>query len=157
MAIKAQFFNNRKGFGSTSAIRQAIEQALNVSAESVKGKFDQTTATWKGSPKAEIERGTAERIIGVDDPRWGYVVNGTRPRIIQARSGGSLRFQTGYNRKTTPRSFGSRGGGPFGDVVYAKQVRHPGIQAGEQNVLAAEIEQPVLTRSVQNRINAIVK
>lgn len=156
-SIRITPFNNADLRSIANGIVPAIEKVLDTAADRNEARFNATTATWTGSPKAKTESTKLQRTTGVDDERWDYVVNGTRAHIIRPRrANGVLAFQTGYNRKTQPRVFGSSSGGASGGMVYAREVRHPGNEAGEHNLLAAEIESDLLPKDVNEAIQRLV-
>jgi hypothetical protein len=117
------------------AFRLELLNALRAEGRDVKKEYEKTTATWKRKPEFEVLIGLTGRdasvLVGTDDEVYGYVDQGTRPHVIRARNAPRLRFQSGYKAKTAPRRIESKAGGPFGPVVYAKQVMHPGTQARE--------------------------
>lgn len=100
-------------------------------ADEIETDFAFTTSTWDHQPKFEKEIDTTDGIavlVGTDDEIYGYVNDGTRPHTIEPVNKSVLRFQAGYTPKTSPGSMTSKRGGSFGDFVYAKSVRHPGIR-----------------------------
>lgn len=140
----------------TRTLEREIQAALDKAAQGVASDFNAVTATWKGSPKAIIQKEAPEsRLIGVDDDRWLWNNNGTRAHTIRPRRARRLSFQTGYTRKTARRQLSSRSGGPSGPRVHAREVRHPGNQANEWNEAAADKREPEFVRDVDNAVSKI--
>jgi hypothetical protein len=117
------------------AMYAAIEKAADTFSKDILLEFEITTATWEHQVKfeREISVGPAsiDILVGTDDEIYRYVDEGTRPHMIYPKGDYPLRFQSGYNAKTTPGLISSKYGGSFGDVVYARGVSHPGTKARE--------------------------
>lgn len=150
-AIKVETFSNVKF--NTTGLAAELKRALDKSAQGVAQDFNAVTATWKRRPRAEIRRESDEsRLIGVNDDRWVWNNNGTRPHRIRARNAPALRFRSRYRRKTAPKQLSSRSGGPSGQLRGAKSVDHPGNKASEWNKAAADKRSPELKRDVSTII-----
>lgn len=115
------------------AIRLEFLNALRKAGTQIKQDFEQTTATWKHKPKFEIlislAGGGPTLLVDTNDRVYGYVNRGTKPHPIRPKRAKALAFQSGYQAKTAPGVIGSGPGGPFGDTVFSKGVRHPGTKA----------------------------
>ena len=114
-------------------LRNVLYDSMLDAAHYGRHDFERVTATWAHKPEI-IEtvsvRGTsAEAMVGTDDKIFGYVDQGTKPHIIRPRKAKALAFWSGFHPKTTPGSLQSGGGGSFGERIFAKWVRHPGIKA----------------------------
>jgi len=111
-----------------------VGRAMNVAL----GKAQTAVPVRKGVLKASIyavRHGPLGFILGATAPHAIFMEKGTRPHIIEAKSGGVLRFTAGVGR---PEHFMRRGrwtgarrqtSGRFagsGGVVFAKRVHHPG-------------------------------
>jgi hypothetical protein len=108
-------------------------EALSI-ADDMLLDLELAVATWDHKVKFEEEvnvtTSLVEILVGTDDEIFRYVDEGTKPHpIMPKKPGGKLRFQSGYKAKSTPGVQVSSVGGPFGDVVYAKGVQHPGTKA----------------------------
>jgi len=115
-------------FDQASFIR-VLRNVRAARAKDIKIDFDVTAQTWTNAPKAKIQHiGDTEAIITMNDDRYVYVNDGTRPHDIRPRNAPRLRFQTGYKPKTVVRQIASRSGGSFGPTVYSLGVRHPGTE-----------------------------
>lgn len=112
-------------------IERAIKNALNAAAKGAQVDFKVTTRTWTKKPEFTIDASDpAKRVIGTDDPIYGFVDKGTRPHIIRPRSARRLTWiGTAYRAKTTPNIIGSKGSGNNNTIVYTKLVQHPGNTA----------------------------
>ena len=94
--------------------------------------FESTTRTWDHKPSFSMNmslRGIGPAVlVGTDDSIYRLVNEGMKPRIIRPVRAKMLRFQVGYQAKTVPGVIGSRPGGSYGKVVFAKEVHHPGFE-----------------------------
>lgn len=117
----------------SAELKRELEKALDATAKVIAADYAATVSTWSNKPSPVIERPSDhERVIGIDEQRWLWVNEGTRPHRITPRSPrGKLRFREGYRAKTSRGSIRARQGGPTGGVVYSKGVQHPGTQARE--------------------------
>lgn len=92
-----------------------------------------TTRTWKHQPvfKPHVSVGGGRLSVNIttDDKIYRYVTEGTPPHTIVARGARVLAFHSGYRSKTSPEMFTSHAGGPFGNMIHAKVVHHPGTRA----------------------------
>jgi len=121
-AIKASVFN------------QFAKAELERIADGMLKDFLKTTRTWKHKPKfKKIIKFTGEpkrAEVTTTDRIYGYVNFGTPPHIIRPRKkGGVLVFPAKSTPKTTPRLISSRAGSSSKQLVFAREVRHPGIKA----------------------------
>lgn len=111
------------------AVREATKEIERETLRDLR----RTAATWHHQPKFEVitemDGASFEMLAGTDDPIWNMLDAGTRAHPIYPVHAKLLRFQTGYNAKTIVGALNSTGGGPFGDVVFAKGVQHPGTEA----------------------------
>ena len=117
-----------------NALERNLLGALDHSTNIFLQDFRATTRTWKHrvvfhQVRARRRGGDLAGAAGTNDRIYRYVVRGTKPRLIRARKGGYLVFQTGFKAKTRPGILGSSGGRSFGPTAFARQVRHPGIKA----------------------------
>lgn len=108
---------------------RAIREGLKESADLVKKDLDATVDTWKHKPTFTIKLTGYTITVSTDSEIYGYVDKGTKPHIITAKSKARLRFQQGYSPKTSPGVIGSSEGGPSGDVLFRRVVKHPGTKA----------------------------
>lgn len=114
------------------SINKAVENALTQSALAIKADFGVTTQTWKNKPVFTIEKGAYSRIVSTDNMIFLFVDAGTKPHIIRPKKAKALAFQGGpYTPKTRVNQIASYNGGPSGDVVKRKEVKHPGTEARE--------------------------
>lgn len=116
------------------ALRLELLNAMRRMGTKIKGDFEKTTATWKHKPKFEVLvslKGVGPTVVvDTNDEIYRYVSEGTKPHVIRPRTpGGRLAFQGTYTAKTSPGVIGSTSGGSSGDMVYAREVHHPGTQA----------------------------
>lgn len=112
-------------------MQRAARDTARIAERELLRRFRRTVATWRHQPQfdAITDYSGAEMsvLVRTDDEIYGYVDRGTRPHMIFPRGQGyPLRFQAGYNAKTTPGSLTSGPGGPYGATVRAWSVKHPG-------------------------------
>jgi hypothetical protein len=134
------------------AFRLAFLTHLHVVERETKKEYEKTWSTWVNKPEAET-------IISLQDPgptmvagvggntdaanHWRWTNEGTPEHVILPKGDYPLKFQTGYNAKTTPGLISSKGGGPFGDVVYARGVIHPGTEARNFDEAITKVIEPI--------------
>lgn len=95
----------------SDTLRQAVERGLDrLATETVQALHDETRE-WHHTVPWTVERGPFRRTMSTDDAVFIYQDQGTRPHVIRPRTRRVLRFAAG------------------GDVVYARQVNHPGTRA----------------------------
>lgn len=119
------------------ALKQAAKEISNATLK----EYRRTTATWSHKPKfetlTEVQGGELTQVTGTDDTIYTYVDLGTGKAggwraddyPIVPHGNYPLKFRAGYKAKTTPGTISSHAGGPFGAVVRARKVMHPGIKA----------------------------
>jgi hypothetical protein len=115
----------------------ALTKAKRIS-NLIEDGLNEGTATWKNKPVWRIVRKDYSFEMTTVSAIYVYVNEGTRPHTITARNGRSLRFRSKYRAKTTVGSKGSRYGGSYGPVRYAKSVRHPGTAPRKFTTLVAD-------------------
>lgn len=122
----------RDALFDVASARRAVENALDGAAKGALVDYRVTTQTWEHKPDFTIEAPTEnERIVGTDDPIYGYVDAGTKPHVIVPKRAKVLVFGPGARAKTRPRVIGSTGGSKGGAPVVAHRVNHPGTEARE--------------------------
>ena len=121
-----------------------------IGRESVK-EYEKTVSTWKQKPKFDylisLQQPGPTLLVGVSGggdgaDHWRYVNEGTRAHVILPKGNYPLKFQSGYNAKTTPGIISAKAGGPFGDVIYAKGVLHPGTEARNFDEAITKVIEP---------------
>lgn len=122
-------------------VRREIEkEGIDDAKRQLLNMAEMTVRTWHTKPKFRTRMIATANEIGVDitpskdkpGQQWEWISEGTKPRlIVPRRKGGMLRFQSKFKPKTTPRVIGSKAGARGGKPVFAKSVRHPGIEARE--------------------------
>lgn len=116
------------------ALRLELLNAMRSAGRAIKKDFDRTTLTWRKRPIFEMIislRGGPQVFVYTDNEIYGYVSRGTEEHVIVPVDAKALRFRSGYIAKTKPRIIGSFSGGPYGKVVLAAAVLHPGTEARE--------------------------
>lgn len=137
---------------------RAIENALDGAARAAKVDFEVTQQTWSEKSRAafEIVSRPGERVVQTADRPYVFVTGGTRPHVIRARAAARLAFPANFAAKTTPRRIASGAGGRGGPMVFVREVRHPGSEAREFEVVIAAKWQGRLPVTVQRAIDAEV-
>lgn len=112
------------------AMARAVANGLDAAARGALVDYKVTTQTWSAKPDFVVDApNAAERVVGTNNKRYGWINDGTAARTIYPRRARRLRFMSGFRPKTTPGTIGSDRGYRGGAVVYARRVRHPGIKA----------------------------
>ena len=133
-------------------MRRAILSAMQETGKEIKKDFDRTTVTWKSRPEFEIVMSITkglELFVWTDNEIYGYVSEGTEEHVILPVNAKALRFREGYHAKTKPRVIQSFSGGPFGKVVFAAGVIHPGTEAREFAQVIQKKWQPRFKRRME--------
>ena len=91
-----------------------------------------TVKTWKKKSEFTVTRktkGQSEILeVNTDDRRWHWISDGTKSYLIFPRRAKALRFRAGYTPATASNRIIARPARSFGDTVFSKGVRHPGIK-----------------------------
>jgi len=112
-----------------SRATKAYKRAADIAAHLLVLDLEQTHATWRTPVRWIVKIRAHEVEVRTKSQVWAYVDQGTRPHIIRPRRRRRLVFRAGYRAKTRPGSIVSGAGGPFGPIVVARQVLHPGTKA----------------------------
>lgn len=116
-----------------SGMRLELLNALRKAARQIKKDYEATVATWdtdvKFKEQVSLKESAPSISITTDNEVYRYVNEGTKPHIIEPVRAKRLRFQSGYNAKTTPGVLSSKNGGANGDTVFSMRVKHPGTKA----------------------------
>lgn len=111
-------------------MRLELLNGLRTVARAVERDYKETVKTWERKPEFEtiisLRGGKAEFLVGTSDLIYKYVDEGTKPHPIFPKKAKFLRFQSGYQAKTTPGIIGSKAGGRSGSEVFSRGVMHPG-------------------------------
>lgn len=118
----------------SKSILKEVTAAVNSSLDVMQRDFARTTKSWDHKVTFEVNKAamsgrSLEGSVGTDDDVFNWVDKGTRPHEIYPIAAEVLRFQGGYQSKTTPGVIGSHQGGSSGMFIYAESVHHPGIAA----------------------------
>jgi hypothetical protein len=108
--------------------RKWLTNQLELIAHGIKTDYEKTFETWANKPEVIIKRRAGVREVIVDDTIYSFVDKGTKPHIIRPKRARLLRFGVGGTPKTTPRIIGSVNGRVGNQLVFARQVRHPGTK-----------------------------
>lgn len=115
------------------AMRLALLNAMRECGRDIQKDFEKTTATWKHKPKFEslisLTGPGPVVVVGTNDEIYGYVNEGTREHIIEAKPGHVLAFPSAFTPKTSPGVLGSSAGSSGGETVFTPYVLHPGTKA----------------------------
>lgn len=144
---------------ATDAGRQAraVASALDATAKGTLADFEMTTATWGHKPPFAVTApDPAERIVGTDDERYGWINNGTKAHTIRPRRTKRLRFPSSFRPKTRPGTIRSGRGFRGGPIAWARSVRHPGIKARGFDTAIAKKWQRQLPVLMQRAIDSEV-
>lgn len=102
-------------------VKRTVDQGVNAAEEEVAA----ITANWSTPPAVRVQQGTYEATITVEDKRWTWLDQGTRPHVITPKQRRFLKFVA-----------------KSGETVFAKKVNHPGTKARNY------------TKRVQQKVNA---
>lgn len=123
---------------NVSGLKQALIDGMRDVGERIREDFEDTTTTWNHKPIWEPafpipKVGTDEISVTTetDDQVYGWLNDGTKKNYPIPRVPGvkSLAFPSQFIAKTSPGIIGSGVGFSGGDIQFAKQVIHPGVDA----------------------------
>lgn len=148
-----------------------MEPAIRASVENfAKGPlndFRETVATWTTKPDFQADlTGTNQYIVqfritiegdASAVANWDRLDVGVPAHTIKPKNAPVLVFQGVYKSKTLPGTFSSRAGGKSGDYVYARAVRHPGIEARGWRDLAVIKYDQAFEKALQSGMDAAAK
>jgi len=122
-----------KRFNTKTLLAEVAKEMKNLQKD-IGEDFDATVSTWKHKPKFDQEFQQSAKSIrtftGTSDEIYTYVSKGTRAHLIRPKRAKMLAFQGGiYTAKSMPGVLQARSGGPSGDMVYSRGVKHPGTKA----------------------------
>ena len=145
----------------SEAMFKALERAADTFSKDILLEFELTTGTWEHKVKFEREvsvgPASIDILVGTDDEIYNYVDKGTREHVILPKGDYPLAFQSGYNAKSTPGLISSKSGGPYGDVVYARGVIHPGTEPRNFDETIKKDMQPKFTKAMNKAMKNAAK
>lgn len=171
MPIQVKSLTGRRRGRPSNYVRRRLELALEAATDELVKDMRQATRTWKRKPVFTFRRRAGRAgnkrawiwNVFTDDPRWEWISEGTgihgpkkrTYKIRPKKPGGRLRFGTPYTPAT--KAAGGAGRPRFiaqqasvgGDIVYAKEVTHPGIAPRRLN--------RTITRRHQKRVRILVE
>ena len=113
--------------------KQQITKAAERTRNQIKRDFEKTTKNWKTEVDFEVKRkrtgDTYTFTASTDNEIYGYVNNGTRPHLIEAKNAPFLVFAYGGTPKTQPNVLKSGKGSRGTKWASKKSVKHPGTEA----------------------------
>ncbi|RMG89649.1 MAG: hypothetical protein D6706_21000 [Chloroflexi bacterium] len=125
-----------------------IKAALSSAGKVVEQTLKRPTGTWSSPVRFAKKAEDFAVEIYTTDKRFVFVDAGTRPHTITPKRSPLLAFRSEYVAKTTPRVPDPRPGRSGGQMVFAKSVQHPGIQAREFTLVARRYGQKVLSNKL---------
>lgn len=129
-----------------------VQQTMEEVKDNVLVDFKQTTSTWQHDVPFTASRTADGFTVGTDDAIYGYVDQGTKPHIIEAKAGKMLAFSTGGSPKSRVRSIIASRGSKGSKRVFARRVRHPGTKARGFSSAIQEKWQGELPQLINERI-----
>lgn len=142
------------------AMRLALLNGMRKVGTQIKQDFEKTTQTWDHKPKFETLvslSGGPTVLVETNDEIYHYVSEGTKPHTIRPTRARVLAFPGVYNAKTTPGVLEARSGGSSGDMVYTKEVRHPGTQPRKFDELIAKKWQSKFKREMESVMKEVAQ
>lgn len=148
------------------AMRMELLNAMRRFGTLAKKEYEKTTETWENKPKFDsivsLSGDGPTVVTGVSGGGkaaeiYRYVDEGTRPHMIFPKGDYPLAFQSGYNPKTAPNIIGSKAGGSYGDMVYARGVMHPGTEARNFDKAIEKEMKPRFKREMEEAMRKAAK
>lgn len=152
-------------FADPRKMREVIKQAYQDAGEGVKKDIEEATKTWKSPVSVDVRYPPiGGAIVTVTSPVFELVDKGVKPHTIRPKSGRGgggpgavrvLRFLKNYKSKSSPGKLTATQGGPSGDVVVAREVRHPGFKGRKFMLTAQKKWERILVRQVNAGIKEL--
>ena len=145
------------------AFFEEFEKAAKVISKEMKKEFEITTIGWDTDVKFEelVSLGptSIDILVATDNEIYGYVNNGTKggykiPKVIKP-GGKRLAFRWGgpgsYSAKTATgkQVHNPAGGGTSGNMIFPRQITHPGIKAREFDKLIKKMFEKKFRRAME--------
>lgn len=135
------------------AMQQALVNGMHKVATQIKQDFEKTVQTWDEKPRFETHASLSSSeltvVVDTNSTVYRYVSEGTKPHTIRPKRVRALAFPGVYNAKTTPGVLEAKSGGASGDMVYTKEVRHPGTQPRKFHEQIAKKWQPKFKHAME--------
>lgn len=135
---------------------RAIKNGMDAEAKRVESDLAATVQTWDNPAEFTItSSGPYTRRITTTHAVWVMLNKGTRPHIIRPKNAKVLTWMgNNYRAKTRAGQLKSLKGGNNNTIVYAKEVQHPGTEAREWNIAAADKSKRFFAATMQRAIDA---
>ena len=134
---------------NVNVFRLEILNALRKEGTVHRKELSKTVTTWDNKPtfksKISLDRRIGASVhtfpTGTEKAvnRWEWTDEGTKPHTITARRAPSLRFQSGYTPRTSPKKFSSGASRRFGAWQRPVSIRHPGTRPRNWSVELSRI------------------
>jgi len=144
-----------------TAVVDALEKALDEDvAKEVSRGLEKTVEKWSGPPtfnhKVKVNARSMVLHVYPDGPnakKWQRVSSGVGARVIVPKRASKLIFKRNYAPHTTAAGAWGGSGRRYGDTVYAKSVRWPGIKARNFSEKVKDNVEKSVTRIINKRIS----
>lgn len=137
-------------------VKKELRKTTQKAGRELRAWFNGVVSDWKHKPtfiyRHEVKPEAITVVIvaiGVNAKIWLWVDKGTRPHVIRAKRAKYLRFQTGYNPRTSYRATTGGTGKATGDWRQKKEVRHPGTEAREFTEVIYEEYTPKFKKDIE--------
>lgn len=137
-----------------------LKKQLQPVANGMERDYRKGFQTWSNASKPEVKVELVINIFGgvsitidIIGQIYEFVHDGVRPHRISIRRARRLVFQRGYRAKTQPGIIAARAGGPFGDVVHAITVQHPGYPGRKFTTPIVQKWRPAFERGAQRGLD----
>lgn len=118
--------------------KAAIAKALDQAVAAGQAEIGALTKTWKTPPNVQVQRADDRATIAIDDQRWLFLDEGTKPHVIRPWRKRAL-FWPGARHPV-------------------RQVRHPGIKARYlTKAVQRKVDATNLAATFANAIAALTK
>jgi len=145
--------SGKNPLNSEYKIRSNVRRALNESTERVRQSFLENERGYTGGINIQLDRSHPDyQDVYSSDYRFYFTNVGTRPHTIAASAGKSLAFGSTYIPGTQVYTIGAKPAQASGNTVFAKAVKHPGVDAREVNRAIADKHRAVFVKAVRTAL-----
>lgn len=146
----------------TPNFKGKIKKQLKEAEKQMHELYQQTVETWDTEIRfvGEVseEGDILYAAVYTGQKEYAWVHEGTKPHKIKPKKpGGVLAFAGTYTAKTVPGVIQSRQGGPQGDMIFTKEVNHPGTKGRNFTEAIKKQFQPIFTQLMEQAIREALK
>lgn len=140
-----------------AALKRALENGHRAVVEAAAVDFHVTTRTWKHQPAFAVSWTASGGEVTTADKIYRWIDQGTKAHTILPKNKKVLAFPSGSQAKTTPGEIRSQPRTHGGGTIFARVVRHPGIQPRNFEEAIAKKWRAEYPKQMQRAIDSAVE